>query len=200
MITRPRGETMDIFLIKKTVNNEDGMVMIFAVMVLMILTISGVAAINISNNETTIVRNEQLSSSEFYQAESGINDARINFVDWLTNAFLMAGDTVANATLSSISSDANGNPVANIQVRCIENNAPGGKVTPIFTDVNDPGYVLGDYDVPDQMPAMPHKGNPPVGSGYSIKNFEVRRYSITSTSNAGNIVVQAGVWKTFNKY
>lgn len=189
---------MDIFLIKKTVNNEDGMVMIFALMVLVILTISGVAAINISNNETTIVRNEQLSSSEFYEAESGINDARINFIDWLDNVFLMAGETVANQTLPS--NDENGNLVATIQVRCIENNASGGKVTPIFTDVNDASYVPGDYVVPDQMPAMPHTGNPPVGSGFSIKNFEVRRYSITSTSNAGNTVVQAGVWKTFNKF
>lgn len=194
MIARPREETMDIFLIKKTVNNEDGMVMIFALMVLMILTISGVAAINISNNETTIVRNEQLSSSEFYQAESGINDARINFVDWLTNAFLVLPETVAFATFDSISSDANGNPVATIQVRCIE-----GTNTPVF-DTNISTPVIDPGSVADVMPTMPHKGNPPVGSGYSIKNFEVRRYSITSTSNAGNTVVQAGVWKTFNKY
>ena len=192
MITRPREETMDIFLIKKTVNNEDGMVMIFTLMVLMILTISGVAAINISNNETTIVRNEQLSSSEFYEAESGINDARINFIDWLDNIFLMAGETVANQTL--ISNDENGNPVAIIQVRCIE-----GTNTPVFdTNTSTPEFDPGS--VADEMPTMPHTGNPPVGSGYSVKNFEIRRYSITSTSNAGNTVVQAGVWKTFNKF
>ncbi len=185
MITRPREETMDIFLIKKTLNNEEGVVIIFALMVLVILTISGVAAINISNNETSIVRNEQLSASEFYEAESGINDARVNFVNWLTDAFLTTGETLASITLSSISSDGNGNPVAIIQARCIETTQ-----TPIPALSN----------VANEMPAMPHIGNPPIGSGYSAKYFEIRRYSLTSTSNAGNTVVQAGVWKAFNKY
>lgn len=180
--------TMDFFLIEKTLNNEEGMVMIFTLMVLMILTISGVAAINISNNETSIVRNEQFSASEFYNAETGINDARINFNNWLDNAFLNAPETSASRTWNSISTDAAGVPLATLQIRCIENNAAGGGVTAIFNDVAD------------EMPAMSHKASPPEGSGYSVQHFEVRRYSITSTSNAGNTVLQTGVWKVFNKY
>jgi type IV pilus assembly PilX-like protein len=184
---KKKNKTMDIFLIQKTLNNEEGMVMIFTLMILMILTISGVAAINISNNEASIVRNEQFVASEFYNAETGINDARINFNNWLTNAFLNDAETIANSTPDSISTDAGGAPLATLQIRCIENNNAGG-VTPIFGGVAD------------EMPAMPHKAGPPAGSGYSVKHFEVRRYSITSTSNTGNTVLQTGVWKVFNKY
>ena len=183
---KKKTKTMDIFLIEKTLNNEEGMVMIFTLMVLMILTISGVAAINISNNETSIVRNEQFVSSEFYDAETGINDARINFNNWLDNAFLNTPETSASRTWPSISTDAAGVPLATLQIRCIENNAGG--VTSIFNDVAD------------EMPAIPHKASPPEGSGYSVQHFEVRRYSITSTSNTGNTVLQIGVWKVFNKY
>ncbi len=193
MIAMPREETMDIFLIKKTVNNENGMVMIFSLMVLMILTISGVAAINISNNETSIVRNEQLSSTEFYQTESGINDARLNFVNWLTNTFLTVSETTASAEFDSLSTGPNG-PVATIRVRCIEPT-----MTPVF-DANPNTPVIDAGSVADQMPAMPHIGNAPLGSGNSVKFLEIRRYSITSTSTAGNTIIQAGVWKVFNKY
>ena len=183
-----KKETMDIFLIEKTLNNEEGMVMIFSLMVLMILTISGVAAINISNNETSIVRNEQFVASEFYNAETGLNDARINYNNWLDNVFLNLPETAASRTWNSISTDAGGGPLATLQIRCIENNAAGGGVTSIFNNVAD------------EMPAMSHKAGPPAGSGYSVKHFEVRRYSITSTSNTGNTVLQTGVWKVFNKY
>ncbi len=191
MITRPREETMDFFLIKKTVNNEEGVVMIFALMVLVILTISGVAAINISNNETSIVRNVQLSDEEFYDAESGINDARVNFNNWLTTAFLTASSASASNVVTSLSNNADGDPLFTIQIRCIESTN-----TPVFdTDLITPGIQAG---VADEMPVMAHIGNAPAGSGNSVKFLEIRRYSLTST--AGNKIVQAGVWKVFNNF
>lgn len=178
-------KTMDFFLIEKTLKNEEGMVMIFSLMVLLILTIAGVAAINISNNETTIVRNEQLAASEFYEAETGINDARINYDNWLTDEFLSTSETSANSTFDSISTDDDGDPLATIQARCIE-----GTATPVF----------GTDNVADNIPAISHTDTPPDSSGYSVLSFEIRRYSITSTSNDGNTVAQTGVWKVFNKY
>ena len=60
---------MDFFLIKHPLNNEDGMVLVVTLMVMVMLTISGVAAINITNNETTIVRNEQMVTSESFQSK-----------------------------------------------------------------------------------------------------------------------------------
>ncbi len=178
---------MYFLLLKTPLKNEEGMVMVVSLMIMLILTIAGLAAINITNNETSIVRNEQLSSSEFYEAEAGISDARINYSTWLTDTFLISSEDTASSTFDSLSTDEDGNPLASIQARCIENNN-GGEVTAIFNDVAD------------EMPAASHTASPPAGSGYSVKYFEIRRYSLTATSNEGNTVVQAGVWKVFNKY
>jgi len=191
---KQQKETMDFFLIKKTLNNEEGMVMIVTLMVMMMLTISGVVAIDISNNETSIVRNEQFASSEFYNAETGINDARLNFNSWLDNNFLNSSVTTANRTWQSISTDDSGNGLATLQIRCIEGTGSSVFDADPTTPAIDPG------DVADEMPIMSHKASPPEGSGYSVKYFEVRRYSITSTSNTGNTVLQTGIWKVFNKY
>ncbi|BBO74082.1 hypothetical protein DSCW_14990 [Desulfosarcina widdelii] len=174
-------------LVKKTIGNESGMVSILSLMTLVILTVAGVVAITISNNETGIVRNEQIAAIDFYEAESGLNDARVNYNNWLDNDFLTEAQTAANSTFDTIAEDEHGNPLATVRARCIENNN-SGDVTPIFNNVAD------------EMPAMAHIGNPPEGSGYSLKYFESRRYSLTATSGSGNTIVQAGVWKVFNKY
>ena len=182
--------------LKSTIDNEDGMVTVFVLMILVILTVAGIVGINMSNNEANIVRNEQLAATDFYDAESGINDARINFNTWLTDAFLATGETAASSTLNSFATDKDGNPLATVQatvqVRCIENNAVDGSGNAVPTTIFN--------DVADEMPAMNHTAPPPTGSGYSVVNFETRRYSITSTSNSGRTVVQCGVWKVFNKY
>jgi Tfp pilus assembly protein PilX len=174
-------------LIEKKLKNEDGIVSILSLMVLVTLTVAGIVAIELSSNETSIVRNEQLSNIEFYEAETGINDARVNYRNWLTDDFLTDGPTVASSTPTTIATCNSGNPMATIQVRCIE-NGNAGDVTPIFNNIAD------------QMPAMDHTGPPPEGSGFSLKYFETHRYSLTSTSSTGSTIIQAGVWKAFNKY
>lgn len=173
--------------IRRIIDNESGMISILSLMTLVILTVAGVVAIAISNNETGIVRNEQIAAMDFYEAESGLNDARVNYNNWLTNDFLTQAQTAANSTFGTIAEDDDGNPLATVRARCIENNN-SGDVTPIFNNVAD------------EMPAMAHIGPPPEGSGYSLKYFESRRYSLTATSGSGNTIVQAGVWKVFNKY
>ncbi|GAB6909551.1 hypothetical protein DESC_850011 [Desulfosarcina cetonica] len=174
---------MDRHFFDKHLGNNDGSVTIVSLMVLVILTLAGIAAIAISNNETAIVRNQQMATTTFYNAETGINDARVNYTTWLTNSFLSASETEASGEFDALTTDDEGNPVATIQVRCIENS----------------GSTVFDGDVGDQIPAMSHTASPPSGSGYSAKYFQIRRYSITSTATSDNTVVQVGAWKIFNK-
>lgn len=168
--------------IDKTIGDESGIVTIVVLLVLVTLTIAGISAITISNNETSIVRNEQIWASDFYNAETGVNGARINYDDWLTDTFLTADETAASADFDILDDDDN--TVANIQARCIEKTA-----TPVFGG-----------NVADDIPAISHTSPPPDGSGYSTKYFETRRYSITATCANGTSIVQTGVWKIFNKY
>jgi len=169
----------------KTVENDEGFVLVATIFILVIITLAGVFAITNSNTELSIVRNTQLLTREFYEAEAGIIDALENSNLWMTNAFLIAGETSANATLSSTVTDTSGNPVANIEVRCIESS--GTAIPSLSNEAND-------------LPLQSHTAPPPSGSGYSAKYFQIRRYGITTTSTDGRTIVQGGAWKIFNKY
>jgi len=56
-------------------NNEDGMVIIAALMVLVLLTIIGVASTNISNTEVKIATHELIYQQNFYRAEGATMEA-----------------------------------------------------------------------------------------------------------------------------
>ena len=173
--------------LKRTINNENGFVLGASILVSAILLLTGVLAIWTSNTEVKIVRNESQMIREFYNAEAGVIDALENYnsgpTNWMTNDFLTAAPTDANSTVNS--SDEAGNVVATVEVRCIESTA-----TP----------VSGLSNSANTIPQQPHIGPPPVGSGYSMKYFEVRRYGITATSTNGNTQIQVGAWKVFNKF
>jgi Tfp pilus assembly protein PilX len=66
-----------IFWPNKTsiLNNEDGVVMIAALMVLVLLTIIGIASTNISNTEVTIAGRELIYQQNFYRAEGATLEA-----------------------------------------------------------------------------------------------------------------------------
>ena len=101
----------------------------------------------------------------------------------MTDDFLSESETAAGDEFDATTTDDDGDPVATIQVRCIE-----ASQTAVFGN-----------DVGDEIPAMSHTGTPPSGSGCSAVYFEIRRYSITATATSDNTVVQTGVWKVFNK-
>ena len=174
--------------LKHTLNNENGFVLGISILISTILLLAGVLAIWTANTEVKIVRNEGQMISEFYSAEAGVIDALENYdsgpTTWLTNDFLTADPTEANNTV--LSSEESGDAVATVEVRCIEQTAT--PIPPPFSDAAN------------NIPRQPHIGAPPAGSGYSLKYFEIRRYSLTATSTNGNTQIQVGAWKVFNKF
>jgi Tfp pilus assembly protein PilX len=174
--------------LKQTINNEDGFVLGASILVSAILVLAGVLAIWTSNTEVRMVRNEGQMIREFYNAEAGVIDALENYnsgpTTWMTDDFLTADPTAANNTVTS--NDEDGDAVATVEVRCIEDTA-----TPIPAPFSAAA---------NNIPRQPHIGPPPAGSGYSLKYFEVRRYSITASSINGNTQIQVGAWKVFNKF
>ena len=170
----------------RIINNEDGFVLGAAILVSAILILAGVLSLWTSNTEMQVVRNEGLMIREFYNAEGGVIDALVNYnngaTNWLTNDFLMEDPEDASNTV--VSNDADGQPVATIEARCVTLNASD-------TDLSAQA---------DTLPLMSHISPPPEGSGYSLKYFEVRRYGITASSTDGNSRIQVGAWKVFNKF
>ena len=173
--------------VKRIIGNENGFVLGGSILISAILLLAGVLALWTSNTEMHVVRNEGDLTLEFYNAEGGVIDALENYdtgtMNWLTNAFLLAGETAAKSTVTS--TNAANESLARVEVRCIENSG-----TPI----------VGLSAAANNLPLQRHIAPPPEGSGYSLKNFEVRRYGITATSATGNTQVQVGAYKVFNKY
>ena len=170
--------------LKKAITNEHGFVLGTSILVSAVLILAGVFAVWMANTEMLLVRNESQMIREFYDAEAGVVDAIENYnvppTQWLTNEFLLDGDDAS----SSIDYNIGGEPVATVEVRCILKTESDTPLT----------------DTADHLPLQPHVSPPPVGSGYSLKYFEARRYGITATSTNGNTRLQVGVFKIFNKY
>jgi hypothetical protein len=173
--------------LKNTIHNEHGFVLGASILVSAILILAGVLAVWTSNTEVKIVRNEGQMTREFYNAEAGVIDAIENYnsgtTNWMTDDFLTEDQTLAKKIF--ISNNKNGEPVARVEVRCVESSG-----TP----------VDGLEDDSNNLPLQAHIGPPPAGSGYSLKYFEVRRYGITAYSTKGNTRIQVGAWKVFNKF
>lgn len=59
----------------KEIHNENGFVMVFALMIMVVLTLIGIAATNTTVIELTIAGNERQLSDRFYAADSGWKQA-----------------------------------------------------------------------------------------------------------------------------
>lgn len=177
--------------------SQDGFVLVASLFILVIVSIVGIHALTNSNTELNIIRNAQQMTLEFYEAEYGLFEA-IEYKDlWMTDDFLVAKEVVPDTTtyMDTFPDDHPDSPGeshrAYLDIRPIRDTDPDPDAGEVI-----PGYSEEAYDLPMQK----HVGAPPAGSGYSMKNFEIRRYGVTSASRTGGTVLQAGAWKIFNKY
>jgi hypothetical protein len=174
-------------LARRVIQNEDGFVISVSILLSVIVLLIGVVSILTSNTEVGVARNEGQLLQEFYNAEGGAVDALAHYNQaptlWLSDAFLLAGPTVAASTVTSL--NLSGQGVATVEARCIEET---GTAIPALSAAAN------------RLPLQRHVSSPPPGSGFSLKYFEVRRYGVTATSTTGNSQVQIGAWKVFNKY
>lgn len=91
---------------KNLLKNEKGMALVLAMVMLVLLTLIGFAAVNNSASEIALSGNYRLAADSFYVAEAGLNSAMANdliFTSTTTGVFSTTSVTVGNktATLSS---------------------------------------------------------------------------------------------------
>jgi hypothetical protein len=188
--------------------NENGFVLGASILISAILLLAGVLALWTSTTEMHVVRNENDLTREFYRSEGGVIDALENYdtgtttnggvgaTQWLTDQFLQDAPSAA-AKHRFFSVDANGQPIAEVRVRCITDTT----ITSDFESGLGSAEANAAADLPaNSLPLQRHISPPPSGSGFSLKYFEVRRYGITSTSTTGNTRIQIGAYKVFNKF
>ena len=198
---------------RRILANEHGFVLGASILISAILLLAGVLALWTSTTEMHVVRNENDLTREFYTSEGGVIDALENYdtgsiaaggvgaTNWLTDQFLLDGPYAAYHRFFSV--DKNGQPVAEVRVRCISRPHPVTGL-PVTIDFNSGRGSAEANAVADAaantLPLQQHVSAPPEGSGFSLKYFEVRRYGVTATSTTGNTRIQVGAYKVFNKY
>jgi len=105
---------------KKTINNEQGFVLIVSLLMLMVLMIIGIAATTTTTIELQISGNDKLSKQTFYQAEAVINEAvqtiMANAEDHKENATWLLADGVVTV-------GASGNELTTIYTESTWNNS-----------------------------------------------------------------------------
>jgi hypothetical protein len=158
--------------LRDTVENENGFVLVVAVIMLVAITVIGIAATRTSETEVQIAENEQQIIDDFYNAEGVLINTLENPNTWMPA--LLTGSSYMGA-----SGDFK------IEIRWIDD-----------TDTD----VGGLSAAANHLPSLPHRGPPQPGSGYSSRFFEMRRYGVTTTSATSDTQVQAGAWKVFNQY
>jgi hypothetical protein len=174
--------------------NENGSVIVLALIMLVLLTLLGMAVSRTSSIGVQIASNDSQAADNLYKAESADHLA-IEFTNtWMTDTFLDDADTVAYAVSSDLDGDktpdfyldidGDGSNDFTFEIRCIESS--GTDIGTLSNSAND-------------LPVMRHITSPPAGSGYSLKYFEVRKYGITGKAVNGGTAVQLGAYKVFNK-
>lgn len=189
----------------KIANNEEGFVLVAAMMVMVILLVIGLAATKSTNVEQQISANDRLEKQEFFNQETCLATTKMLSANWLTTAFVATDETAAffppavtaandldGNGINDVSeiNDANGITIASFEARSMEVDDTTGlrtSIASLTTEAND-------------FPPMSHTDKPPPGSGYSPKDFEVRRYVVTcqSPNTDRNSLLQEGVYKIFN--
>jgi Tfp pilus assembly protein PilX len=167
------------------INDKNGSVVVLALIMVVLLSLLGMAVTRTSSIDVQISSNETQAVKDLYQAESADNCALEDTNTWMTNTFLTNSQTTTYWKKTDFDADHDGVPDTLLEIRCI--------VTPSAYNNNVSAGA-------NNLPVMEHISPPPPGSGYSLKYFEVRRYGITATTNTTKNVVQLGAYKVFNKF
>jgi Tfp pilus assembly protein PilX len=166
------------------VNNQGGYAMVVTMLILVLLTLIGIAATQTSNIEVAISGNNKKIVEDFYTAEGALFE-KLEQTDWLTETFINAG-TAGAGWKGDVDVNDDGTDDATVEIRCVDSDGTI-VISGLSGNAND-------------VPLVVHIGPPPAESGYSLRYFNIRRYAFTATTLPARTDVQAGAWKVFNRF
>jgi hypothetical protein len=185
---------------RHTIDNNHGSTMIMALLLIAALSLSAFMAAKVSLSNNKMMRNNRNYRDLLYNAETGITAASEgHLTGWLQSASVLFNLTNGNADVSNQNvsiNDEHGTAmnVAQFSVARVEDYA---------NDAGVDAYLDTDA-LTRSFYSLPHIAPPPIGSGVSAKNFEMRRYGILSRAiNRRDVVttmtIESGLSKVFNK-
>lgn len=193
-------------------NDQQGFALISVLLILVLVTLVGIAATDMSTLELQIAGNDRVSKVDFYNQELSLAAGKLNYDDWLTTGYLTADE--GSAYFPESGTDDNDNDITDIsEIKNddgdvigsyrVKNIISGSTDISLWEDMAAFGDIPANHPAND-VPLIDHIDKPDPGSGYDPTNFEIRRYAITAYSTAGDgngkVILQEGVYKAFNKY
>jgi hypothetical protein len=159
---------------------------------MMALLLASVMAVNMAVSDSSIMRNSRIYRDALCRAETGITVAEETQAEsWLasdSDLFDLSQEDAAVAVSGFSIADAAGNDMpamGSFSIARLESAPSSGSLSERF-------YALG------------HLAPMPSGSGFSARDFEIRRYGILSTGSSGQgrsgVTVEAGLYKVFNAF
>lgn len=164
--------------------SEDGYVLLTTLLLLMMLTIIGIAAIHTTIVEIQLSGNNRRIVEKFYVSEGSIITVLENSHWWLGENFFKGGEASAHWS-KQLDFDGDGADDARVEVRCVEPTQ--SNITALSRAAND-------------IPADRHSAPPPINSGYSVRHFKIRKFAVTATDLTSGMHLQFGVWKVFCEF
>ena len=113
---------------KSLLKNEDGSVLLLAVVILMLLTVMGISATTTSTIEVQIAANDALYKENFYLAEAAVMEAAQRIDDASDNDLLPASTTFSWLTDDTVDMDDPDIMIANSATSSIDPNTRYGVV------------------------------------------------------------------------
>ena len=168
--TNLKGEVMKSF--DRLIRNEDGSAIILALMILVLLTVIGIAGSNSTRTEMKIASNDKFHKITFYAAEAARAYVRAK-VD------LYGPDNITVGSFHWFPN--NSDPYAQIDSE---------------TDVTD--YTLNTFQSFTGSIAYTGFSDPPLGSGYQAGKFRSHRYTMACTGYGprnSSREIQAGFYR-----
>ena len=99
--------------------NEDGYALMVTILLLLLMTVIGVAATYTSDIEVQMASNEKNIATGFYNSEDALIRTLEDSTNWLTIAFLTTDPKLANTT-RNVDLDGDAVTDAVVEIRCVE--------------------------------------------------------------------------------
>jgi hypothetical protein len=170
---------------KAITENQEGYALMMTMLLLVLLTLIGIAATHTSNIEEQIASNEKGITVNFNKTESALVRALEDWPTWLTITFLNTDQDSAEYGPTDVDIDGDGTDDVIVEARFIKDTSGG--LDDLSTFAND-------------VPQEKHTGPPPpIIPPSSMTQFIIRKFAVSVTAVDGRSRLQAGGFRIFNK-
>lgn len=206
-----------------SLSSQSGFALVAVMVILTVCTVLALSVSTTTNLNHLIATNDKTAKVDLYNQERCTSQAQVGYRTWLTNPFITGNETTTYFPQQGVDVDGNGTNdeddatcvnfnninVGKYKIRKIEDSGTphdinGWEDIAEYDSDNDGNITSAEAEnhPANSFPEKAHIDKPDPGTGYDPKNFEIRRFLVTSYSEEAdkNVIIQKGVFKVFNNF